>query len=98
MLFYFRVLDWCSAYILNQVLFRDIGDVLLITAYGEQVIKGLVLTGPDMFRNRLIPFVSMIELGINVKDDAPEIIMPMFYNLAKSELRGFLNCPVFSQN
>jgi len=51
MLFYFRVLNWCSAYVLNQILFRDIGDVLLITAYVEQVIKGLVLVGPDMFRN-----------------------------------------------
>ena len=39
---------------------------------GEQVVKRLVLAGPDFLGDGVVPFIGVGELRINVKNNAPE--------------------------
>jgi DNA-binding PucR family transcriptional regulator len=38
----------------------------------EEVVKGLVLSRPHFFRDRLVPFVCVRKLRIHIEDDAAE--------------------------
>jgi hypothetical protein len=56
----------------QQVLLRDIGDVFGFLVLREQVIERLVLLGPDFLRDRLPPFLGVVERRINVENDTAE--------------------------
>src|SRR5690606_6405552 len=58
--------------VVKQVLLRHIGDVFRLFVLREKMIEGLVLGGPRSFRNRLIPFLCVVEFRVHVKNHAPE--------------------------
>ena len=64
-----RVLDRLVAIVDHKVLFGDIGLVAARVVLREQVVKRLVLGGPDFLRDRLVPFLSVGVLGVDVVDD-----------------------------
>ena len=76
-----------SITVVEQVLFRDIGDVLAVRILGEQVVEGLVLARAHLGWDRLVPFLGVVELGIDVEDHAAEREQPVAHHLADPELR-----------
>ena len=54
---------------------------------GEQVIVGLVLVRAHLLGDRQPPFLGVVELGIDVEDDAAERIEAVAHDLADRELR-----------
>ena len=54
----------------KQVLLRHVGDVFAFGVLGEQVVKRLVLARTDLGGNRVVPFLGVGELRIDVEHDA----------------------------
>src|SRR5829696_2153072 len=50
------------------------------------MVEGLVLPRPDLGRDRLPPFLGIVELRVDVEDDAPEREHPVLHHLAEGEL------------
>ena len=61
------MLDRVAGVVADQVLLRDVGDVVGVRALGQQVVEGLVLARPDVLRDRLVPLLGVAELGSTSK-------------------------------
>src|ERR1700740_328002 len=70
----------------RRVLLGDGGDVLGLRVLGEQVIERLVLARTPVGRNRLVPFVGVVEFRIDVEDHAAKRIEPVADDLTDLEL------------
>ena len=64
-----RVVDRLIAFVRDQILLADIGDVARIRILGEEVVEGLLLGRPHRFGDRLIPFLAIGELRIDIEND-----------------------------
>jgi hypothetical protein len=80
-----RVANWVAGLIFEQVLLGDIGNILGFRIFGEEMVEGLVLARPGLDRDRLVPFIGIAELGINVENDAAKREKPVANNLADRE-------------
>jgi hypothetical protein len=56
----------------QEILLRDIGDILCLGVFRIDVIEGLVLARTDVFGDGLIPLFRVGKDGIDIEDDAPE--------------------------
>src|SRR5688572_27865654 len=56
----------------QEVLLRDIGDVLAFRILREEVVEWLVLARTNLLRDREPPLFRVVELGIDVEDQAAE--------------------------
>ena len=65
----------------QQVLLGDVGDVFGLRVLREQVIEGLLLVRADLLGNRQPPFLGVVELGIDVEDDAAERVEAVAHDL-----------------
>ena len=63
----------------QQVLLRHIGDVLGFGVLGKQVVERLVLARPGVGRNSLIPLLGVVELRVDVENDATALCWPAFF-------------------
>src|SRR5215470_5268091 len=70
----------------QQVLLGDIRDVFALRVLREQVIERLVLARPHLGRNRLVPFLGVVEFRVDVEHDAAEWKQPVADHLADLEL------------
>ena len=62
--------DGVPGLVLKQVLLRDIGDVFGLGVLREQVIERLILARPDFRGDGFVPLLAVVELRIDVEDDA----------------------------
>lgn len=69
--------------ILYQILLADIGHVICLIIFGEQVVKRLVFDRTAIFWNGVIPFLGIRKLRIDVENDPSERMLAMPYDLAK---------------
>ena len=58
----------------KQILLAYIGGVIAIGIFGQQMIERLVFFWPRFGGNRIIPFIGIIEFGININNDAAKRI------------------------
>ena len=77
-----RMVDRLVGLVGDEVLLADVGDVALLRILGEQVVEGLVLGRAHRFGDRLVPFLAIGELGIDVEDDAAEVEQPVAHDFA----------------
>ena len=66
------VVNRAFLFIRQKILLADIGDIAVLTIFGEEMIKGLVFGWPDFFGDRLIPFFAVRKDGVDIEYDAPE--------------------------
>ena len=69
----------------KQILLAYIGGVIAIGIFGQQMIERLVFFWPCFGGNRIIPFIGIIEFGININNDAAKRIQPVPYYRANAE-------------
>jgi hypothetical protein len=74
----------------HEILLRDIGDIFGVGVFGEEMIERLVLARPDFRRNRLPPFLGIREDRVDVVDNSPEGIFPVFDDLTNGEFRDMV--------
>ena len=86
----------------QQVLLGDISDVFALRVLGEQMVKRLVLARAHLGRDRLPPFLGVVELWIDVEHHAAERIEAVLDHLAyfklciyNQRLRQYLNSAFF---
>lgn len=73
----------------DQVLFGHIGDVMGPVVFREEVVEGLVLARAHFLRDRVIPFIGVRKLRIDVENHAPERKQLMAHHLSDLE-PGFM--------
>ena len=73
--------------IAHQVLLADVGDVIALVAFGEQVVERLVAIGPDVLGDRLIPVLAIREDRIDVEDHAAKVERLVSDHVADGEAR-----------
>src|ERR1022692_4132711 len=66
----------------QQVLLGDISDVFALRVLGEQMVKRLVLARAHLGRDRLPPFLGVVEYRIDVEHHAAERIEAVLDHLA----------------
>jgi hypothetical protein len=49
------------------------------------VVEGLVLAGPDILRDGQPPFFRVVELGVDIENQTPEVEHPVPDHLADRE-------------
>jgi invasion protein IalB len=81
-----RVADRLAGSVGQQVLLGDVGDVLRFLVLREQVIEGLVLVRPDLGRDRLPPFLGVVEHRVNVENHTAEREQAVLHHLTDIEL------------
>ncbi len=69
-----RMAHRLAALVGQQVLLRDIGDVFGLVVFGEQMIERLILVRPHFGRDRLVPFLGIVEHRIDIEHDAAKRI------------------------
>ena len=69
----------------QQVLLRDIGDILRFGVFREQMVERLVFRGPHLGGDLLPPFFRIGEDRIDIVNDAAKRINAVFDNLANAE-------------
>jgi hypothetical protein len=69
----------------HQVLLTDIGDVIALRIFSEQMIEGLVFGRANFLGNRIIPLVTVGIYGIDVENDSAKWKMPMPNDLSDSK-------------
>ena len=77
--------DRAGERIRNQVLLADIGDVIVLVAFGEQVVERLVAARADLFRDGLVPVLAVGEDRVDIEDHAAEIENPVTDNIANAK-------------
>ena len=77
-----RMAHRLAAVVGQKVLLGDIGDVFGFVVLREQMIERLILMRPDLGRDRLVPFLRIVENRIDVEDDAAKRIKAVPDNLA----------------
>jgi len=61
-----------AALIRQKILLGDIGDVFGVVVLGEQMIERLILVRTHVGRDRLVPFLGIVENRIDIEYDAAE--------------------------
>src|SRR5438309_7839956 len=69
----------------DEVLLADVGDVGRLRVFGEQMVEGLVPGWPDLLGYRVIPFVAVGELRVDIENDAAEVEKAMLDDVANRE-------------
>jgi hypothetical protein len=77
-----RMIDRLVAFVMQQVLLADIGDIAALRIFGEQVIKGLVLMGANILRNRLISVVAVRKNRVDIENHTAKIEHAMLDDIA----------------
>src|SRR5262249_48458785 len=67
-----RMTDRLPGRVRQQVLLGDVGDVFSLGVFSEQVIERLILVRAYFRRDRLQPFLGVVEHGIDIKDHSTE--------------------------
>jgi len=75
----------------HQILLAYIGGIVTFRILRQEMIKGLCLVRAHFGGDRLIPFIGIIEFGVNIHNHAPERIMPVPHNCPDAEfcISGF---------
>ncbi|MCY1310769.1 hypothetical protein D9M70_609950 [compost metagenome] len=68
-----------------QVLLGNVGDILAVVVFGEQMVEGLILARADLLRNGVPPFFGVGVFRIDVENDASERENPMANHLSDLE-------------
>src|SRR5271169_4900168 len=66
----------------QEILLGNVGDVFGYVVLREQMVERLILMRPDFGRDRLVPFVGIVEYRVDVENDAAERIEAVPDNLA----------------
>ncbi len=74
-----------TVFIGHQILLADISDIAAVRIFGEQMIERLILCRAYMFRDRVIPFVTICKYGINIEHHAAEIENPVPHHSAHAK-------------
>ena len=80
-----RVLHRFAGKVRQQVLLRDIGNVVAGLVLGEEMVERLILAGPQFLRDRKPPLLGVGENRIDVEDHPPERVDAMLDDLADRE-------------
>src|SRR5690242_6956237 len=64
--------DRFSGLVGQQILLGDVSDILGFRILCEQMVEGLILARAILLGNRQPPFLGVVELRIDVENDAPE--------------------------
>ena len=83
-----RMIDRLIAFIGDQVLLADVGDVAALGIFGEQMVEGLVPGRTDFFGNRFVPFVAVGEDRVDVEDHAAKVEQAVSNDVADPETRA----------
>ena len=74
------------ATIQHKVLLADIGGVIAVRIFCEQMIEGLRLVGSHLCGNGFIPFVRVVVLWVNINNNTAKRIQPMANNRPDAKL------------
>ena len=74
-----------AAFVRQQILLRDIGDVVRFLVLGEQMVIRLILGRPHIFRNREPPFLGIVEHRVDIENDAAKREQTMAHDLTNAE-------------
>jgi hypothetical protein len=75
----------------QQVLLRDVGDVLAFRVLGEEMVEGLVLPRADFLGDRQPPLLGIGEYRVDVENDPAEWEDPVPDHVSDAELRLLLH-------
>ena len=78
-----RMIDRFARIILDQILFRYIGNVIILIVFGQQVIERLFLGRAAVLGDGRIPFVRVAEFGIHVKNHTPKRVFAVADHLSQ---------------
>src|SRR5262245_3231454 len=81
-----RVAQRLARVVGEQILLRDVGDVLGLGVLGEQMVERLILLWPRLGRDREPPFLRVVEDWVDVEDETAEVVDPMAHYLANPVL------------
>ena len=74
----------------KQILLTNIGRVIAVGVFREKMIEGLFFVGAHFGCDGFIPFVGIVEFGININNDATERIDAMTYNRTNTKFCVFI--------
>src|SRR5690606_13974754 len=89
---YLRMANRLTAFVPQQILFGDIGNVLGVLVLGEQMIEGLILAGTNVLRYRQPPFLAVGESRIDVENYPPKGKETVSNHFTDLKLCGFGEC------
>src|ERR1044072_4514582 len=69
----------------KQVLLRHVGDVFAFGVLGEQMVERLILARADLGGNRVVPFLGVGELRVDVENDAAKRKQAMLHHRSDRE-------------
>lgn len=81
-----RVINGARAAVFDQILLADIGDIAAVIIFGQQVIIGLILGWADRLWNGVIPFITIVEYGVDIKDYAAKIEHAVAHDIARRKI------------
>ena len=79
------VIDRLAAIIGDKVLLRDIGDVIGLIVFGQQMVKRLFFRRSRLFGDGGVPFISVGKLRVDIENDTPKRVFTMANHLTETE-------------
>ena len=80
---YIGVVHRFARVVSDQVLLRDVRDIIALVILSEQMVKRLIFDRAAVFWDGLIPFICIRKFRIDVKNHTPEGVFFMSDNLSK---------------
>ena len=74
----------------DQILLANIGGVVAVGVFGQQVIKGLVFVRPQLGRDLFVPFLGIVELRIDIDNHAAKWVHAMTNDRTNTEFRQII--------
>lgn len=74
----------------NQICLAHIGDIARVVVLGEQVVERLITFGPQIFRDRFVPFFAICKDGVDIEDHSTKIVKAVPYNLTNTKTAAYL--------
>jgi hypothetical protein len=75
--------------VVQQVLFRDVGDVFRVVVFRQKMIEGLLFRRTNLGWYRLVPLLGVRKHRIDVKDHTPKREEAVTDDLSYSKFRDF---------
>ena len=82
-----RMIDGFAGIIDHKILFRDIGHIVALIIFGQEMIEGLLARRAAFLWNGIIPFFGVAKFRIDIKNHAAKRVFFMPYNLAQMIFR-----------
>lgn len=77
------MIDRLARIIRDQILFRNIGDVIAVIIFCQQMVEGLIFAWAAIFGNGLVPLLGIAENRIDVEHDTAKRVFAVADDLSQ---------------